>query len=526
MRNDANCVEYQRSSARLDPITDYFQAWSLLANQFEQAIRGGLPVRNIVMRWSLWIIFVASLASPCWSNELSQDPASVAPVHLGDVKIIIHQATNANAVVAKLAFEVHEKAGAALADVPLEWNPVEFLDDAKLRCVQDDQAAPLSIGEDAKSDFILVVTNRGRLKKGERAEFSLSVPGPETFPPGIYTGELKFRFSAPDQLNVDVSGFIRIFVAVRGRRLVDFRFREATNRQVRFGNPADIDVVIDTIDCELDHGDFQFSQRPTASPAPQSLTLKLPFAENEFQDPKLVLKPSSYPSSWSKTAFWTDASVTAGELIVAKIPPAFCDWKRHTVTLHLWECNELGGIQGGIKWPQSKNAPGRNHRDLELTAKAEVLEGIKAFPRLAFRHESIELSLASRLDLGADARLILVDQEGANHAVQLKKSGIMAGDDGAKLQVGGQPHMYSGKFVSKKFGKFHVRFPADLVKQHAFLKALEDTSPEIQVWLARNDSTRPTARLRFEFLPARLLFGGVGLPIRSRAQVGGKPVRR
>ena len=476
-------------------------SWMIRPSSSSAARGGRHRVHNVAMRLAMLILVWGSMADRCSSQEVASE--ALEPVLLQEIQFSIDHDTAANQVVAKLAFEVHERAKSALGEATLEWNPVEFLRETRLVRIGDDQTPPapkdptvsLTIGEDARSDFVLGIINRGRIRKGQPAELSLSVPRPDTFLPGIYRGKLQFRFSAPEQLNVDIIGNVPITVAVRGLRLVDFKFNHAMNGQVRFGSPADVSLTIDTFGCELKTGKLQFSQQPIESAAPQTLQLSIPFSKNEFKDPKLTFKPNSYPASWSKNAFWTETSESSDVAHSAKVPPQFCEWKRHTVVLHLGECHDLGTITGGVSWPQAEIAPGPRGNTINKEVKAEVTEGLEAIPRLAFLREKIHLTLASRTDLGASIKVIIVDEEKKNPVVELKRSGPRLNEDGSKVNVTAQVHLYKGSFSEKRYGTYLLRFPAEVLKQHQSLQALESAAPEIRVWLALRDTTQAPLRV-------------------------------
>jgi hypothetical protein len=465
------------------------------------------------VRASLLLFFWGAMLSPCRSEE---------PVFLGDIEIVIDRTTKPDAVVWSRPLGVHKKAEEVFGDLTLGWDPMEYLKESQLRCVQDEKTT-LSIGGDAKSDLILSVSSDDKIRKGKDVTLSFQVSRPDMLVPGIYRGMLKFRFSAPGQLNEDVTGELRITVAVRGRRLMDLAFIEAKNGQMRFGSPADLEVTIDTIDCDLGKGALEFSHQPAIAPAPQKLSpLQIPFADNEFVDPKVALKESTYPQAWSKTAFWTEAGTAE-----PPSPAKNCEWKRHSVKLHLGDCDDLGRVQGRIEWPQAGIAPG-SREPLKRSVEAKILEGISITPRIAFQNEHITLTLASIENLGPKIRAVLMDDKKMPHPIELtrqddERKGTGGKKSGEKpVRVDGQPYLYSKTFVERSHATFAVTFPEDVVVEHPSLKDLNDVKNTVRVWM-RTDNTTARSPMRVFASSTPFWWGMLSDPFKGKGWTEERP---
>lgn len=453
---------------------------------------GSQPYHSLACLSKLPARILILLIVLCVTQECSSQPTT-EPVYLGDCTILVDRNTVPGSKVATLSFGIHKQAEAALGDVTLDWNPFEYLKESRLNCLQDTKAQSMSIGESPSADLLLTAPSLERIKKGQEVRLFLHVPRPESLDAGIYQGELKFRFSAPGVLNTDFTGKMNIRVIVRGRRLLSLQFLHAVHNKLRFGSPADVDVQFDTINSELETGELEFSLQPIVAPPPQSLTpLSIPFPPEEFfKDPKLVLKPSTYPKTWNKTAFWTEVSLPI--MPDAALPM----WKRHSVKVHLGDCDDLGAVRAKLTWPQDENAPG-TRAPLETTTTATVIEGVSVVPRIAFRGEKITVTLASKEDLGDEVGLLLVDEKQKPSPIVLKKSvALKSGEEPSRteseMRASGQPYLYSKDFSSSSLATFAVQFPEDVVKAHPLLAELNDAKNTVNIWLesrARNTPLR------------------------------------
>jgi len=414
------------------------------------------------------------------------------------MEIVIDRTQKAGDMVRGVELAVGKLAAANFEGAPLEWDPAEFLATTRLVCDQDPSVS-LSLGLEPPADFLLS-SSRERIKKDQAARLELKVSRPESLVPGVYRGELKLRFSS-SELDSDLFGRVRLVVAVRGRRIVESRFLHARNAQIRFGMPADLTATIDTIDCELGTGTFQFSYQPAIAPAPQSLSpLEVPFAANTFQDPKLVLQASTYPNSWNDTAFWTDVSSVEQPTRMTAVP---CRWFRHTITLHLGDCDDLGIIRSVLEWPQADVAPGLAG-SLTRQVDSEVTEGIWVRPRIAFTGEPIVMTLASATDLGKSVPALLIDENQRPQQVTLNLFVRQKSTDPKSPplpRAAGEPYLYQVKLIEKRLGTFAVRFPEDAAAAHPLLKELHDGGYRIAVWIKKHEPVKQPLRVFASFEP-------------------------
>lgn len=435
----------------------------------------------------------------CLTPLTARSQPADEPIHLGDIELVIHQEMKPGDLVGGVELAVGKLAESIFDDAPLSWDPTEFLAETKLVCEQDKSVA-LKLGVDELADFRLKFT-RDRIKKGQKARLELFATRPEALAPGLYRGDLKLRFSS-SELDADLFGRIRITVAIQGRRVVEFRFLHEQNGRIRFGMPADLQATIDTIDCELGKGTYQVSFQPSISAAPQSLSpLEVPFEPNEFQDPKLVLKASTYPRSWNDTAFWTDS--LPFEEKPTGLSKIRCQWNRHTVTLHLGDCDDLGKVLGALEWPQADVAPGLA-TSLKKTVEADVIEGLWIRPRIAFTDEPIVLTLASATDLGKSVPALLMDEQQRPQQVMLNLFvPRTTADPRAPLppRAAGEPYLYQVRLVENRLSTFAVRFPEDAVTTYPLLKELHEGDYQIAVWIKKQEPIRRPLRIFASYEP-------------------------
>ena len=443
-------------------------------------------------------IFKLLFAVLCGSIDRSECDAQdrLAPVLLGEYTIHVDHTTKPGSGFSSMPINLHKGFVDASENATIDWAPFEFLKETQLQSLQDDSAKPLSIGEDSTSDLVLVVSSLERIRPGEIRSLNLEIPHPESLTPGIYQGKILFRFSAPD---FELFGYVQVSLSVRGRRLFHLGFSHAKDGKVQFGKPADIEVQIDTIDAELGRGSLGFSNQPNAAPAPQQLTpLSVPFPPEElFIDPN-SLPRSTYPQSWSKTAFWTESDVPP------KNPnPSYPQWKRYSVTLHLGDCDDLGKIACKVKWPQDDHAPGVGSKIEEKEAQATVVEGISIQPRIAFAGEKITLTLASMTDLGDQVDIMLIkesiEQGGEKvYKIPLERIGREkikpdTGKPEAQARTIGQPFLYinKGEYRPRNLATYALRFTDETIQKFPSLKVLNEAGNTVNVWLQDRGQRNP-----------------------------------
>lgn len=456
----------------------------------------------------LRVLCLLLLAIAGWDARTLQAQPAAEPIHLADFEILIDGKTKPDDVVARAQLAVNKLFTDIAGQSALEWDPAEFLSSTRLVCDQDPKVA-LTLGEDAKADFVLAASLTRIRKPSDdppqpgtkrENEMVLRVSRPGDLMPGIYRGELKLRFTSPE-LSTPIEGRVGLTVAVRGRRVMGVRFRHEQGESIRYGLPADLEATIDTIDCDLGTGTLQFMYRPALAPEPQNLApMTVPFPENEFRDPKLVLKANTYPASWNNTAFWTQSAAAERS---TGLKTSSCKWIRHTVTLHLGDCDDLGAVKGTLVWPQAEEAPGIQS-GLSADCDSTVVEGLWIRPRIAFTQEPIRITLASSTSLGDSVSVILIDENDKPTTVVLKEQvrrESAAPNAPPAPRVANEPYLYQVQVSERRLGTFALRFPEEAVAAHPLLAQLNRGNSQIAVWIKKQEPIKRPLRVFSSFEP-------------------------